>query len=172
MNGLDRYAPGRIVLHWLTAILIVGAWSVVQARGLFPASLRPAIQQIHIATGLLFTGVLVVRLAVRALGKAPPAEPGLLGRIAGATHLVLYGLMAAIAIAGLVFAWMSGQSLFGLAGYLPAPPVDLVLRRSVREIHELAANAVLVVAGVHAAAALFHHYVLRDGTLRRMLPAD
>jgi cytochrome b561 len=36
--------------------------------------------------------------------------------------------------------------------------------------HALAANAILVVAGVHAAAALFHHYILRDPTLRRMLP--
>jgi cytochrome b561 len=29
---------------------------------------------------------------------------------------------------------------------------------------------VLILAGLHAAAALFHHYVLRDGVLRRMLP--
>ena len=36
--------------------------------------------------------------------------------------------------------------------------------------HELAANAILIVAGLHAAAALFHHYILRDATLRRMLP--
>ena len=44
------------------------------------------------------------------------------------------------------------------------------LRHLVGDWHALAANAILIVAGVHGAAALFHHFVLRDATLRRMLP--
>jgi len=44
------------------------------------------------------------------------------------------------------------------------------LRHSIGKLHETVANAILLVAALHAAAALFHHYVLRDSTLRHMLP--
>ncbi|WP_206692536.1 cytochrome b/b6 domain-containing protein [Azospirillum sp. INR13] len=42
--------------------------------------------------------------------------------------------------------------------------------RSVKEIHELAANLILALAALHMAAALWHHLVRRDGVLGRMLP--
>jgi cytochrome b561 len=40
----------------------------------------------------------------------------------------------------------------------------------VKEIHEVTAHALIVLAALHAAAALVHHWVLRDRTLVRMLP--
>ena len=49
-------------------------------------------------------------------------------------------------------------------------PGDRALVHQIGDWHALAANALLIVAGVHAAAALFHHYILHDETLRRMLP--
>jgi cytochrome b561 len=47
---------------------------------------------------------------------------------------------------------------------------DRALRRLIGDWHALAANAIMIVAALHAAAALFHHYVLHDRVLRRMLP--
>jgi cytochrome b561 len=49
-------------------------------------------------------------------------------------------------------------------------PRDRALGHDLQSWHATAANAILVLAGIHAAAALFHHYVWRDGVLRRMLP--
>jgi cytochrome b561 len=49
-------------------------------------------------------------------------------------------------------------------------PANKALRHLIGDWHALAANAILILAGVHAAAALFHHFILRDGVLRRMLP--
>ena len=47
---------------------------------------------------------------------------------------------------------------------------DRAFAHSVTEIHEIAANALVIVASFHAAAALVHHFVFRDNTLIRMLP--
>ena len=44
------------------------------------------------------------------------------------------------------------------------------LHESLEEVHEFLFNALLVVAVVHIVAALYHHWVLKDATLRRMLP--
>ena len=44
------------------------------------------------------------------------------------------------------------------------------LGRSAKEVHELLAWALVLLAGLHAAAAFWHHLVLRDGTMRRMIP--
>ena len=47
---------------------------------------------------------------------------------------------------------------------------DSVMQHDLKEIHELIANAGYFIVGLHAAAAIFHHYIMRDNTLVRMLP--
>ena len=61
--------------------------------------------------------------------------------------------------------------VFGLIDIASPWPADRAFSRSVREVHELLANALMVVAGIHAAAALAHHWIFRDRTLLRMLPS-
>lgn len=173
MNRLDRYAPAQIALHWLSALLIVGAWTVAQVIYWFPRDLRPAVLAVHLAAGLLFGLVLIVRLAVRAASSAPAAESGPLGRLATLIHQLLYVLMGGAVVFGIANAWAHGNALFGLAAFLPAPPADhRTLGWLFSNLHAFAANAVVITAGIHAAAALFHHYILRDGILRRMLPIN
>jgi cytochrome b561 len=80
--------------------------------------------------------------------------------------------MLGIPLVGVVLTWLRGDTLsfFGLFT-IPSPvAADRTLGRSVKEIHELGANLILALAAVHAAAALWHHFVRRDGVLARMLP--
>jgi cytochrome b561 len=170
VNGLDRYGPAQIALHWLSALLIVGTWTIAQVIHDFPRDLRPAVLAIHLAAGLLFGLVLILRLVIRAASRAPAAEPGLMGRLATLIHQALYALMAAAVVFGIANAWVHGNAIFGFAAYLPAAPTGRTIRWLFSNLHAAAANGVVIVAGVHAAAALFHHYILRDGVLRRMLP--
>ena len=60
--------------------------------------------------------------------------------------------------------------LFGLGEIASPWPADRTFARSVKGVHELLANALIILALLHAAAALAHHWFLRDRTLRRMLP--
>jgi len=77
---------------------------------------------------------------------------------------------------GLFAVWnKGGPYLGGLISIDPFGHADKVARKAlsikVVGIHEILANTLLGLAGLHAAAALFHQYVLKDGALARMIPA-
>jgi Acyl transferase domain/Prokaryotic cytochrome b561 len=86
------------------------------------------------------------------------------------THWILYGLMIVTVTLGVSNAWARGDSIFNLFKIPQLVPGDHALVQLIGDWHALGANAIMIVAGLHAAAALFHHYVLRDATLRRMRP--
>ena len=90
--------------------------------------------------------------------------------IARVTHWLLYALLVVAVGFGIANVWVRGDSIFNLFRIPPYDPGNRALMHLIGDRHALFANAVLIVAGVHAAAALFHHYILRDATLRRMLP--
>ena len=73
---------------------------------------------------------------------------------------------------GIALTWLRGDTLtfFGLFTIPAAIAPDRELARTVKELHELSATAILIVAGLHAVAALWHHYIRRDDVLKRMLP--
>lgn len=166
-----RYDATSILLHWVTALLIATLWGVGQTIDFWPRGLpRIEYRSVHFLLGAALAGVILARLGWRATrGRRLPVEgPRLAALAARIVHHLLYALVVLTLGLGVLTAFAQGDSVFGLFA-LPAWGAGLA--RSLRGWHSLAANAILVVAGLHAAAALGHHFVLRDGTLRRMLPA-
>jgi len=78
--------------------------------------------------------------------------------------------MVIVVALGVTTSFLKGYNMFGVWN-LPKLPSDPGVVNSVLGWHGLAANALIALALLHAAAALFHHFVLRDGVLRRMIPA-
>ena len=78
-------------------------------------------------------------------------------------------LIATVAL-GLANVWVRGDTLFGLVTVPAFDPGNRALRETVEDWHGLAANILLVVAALHSAAAVAHHFILKDDVLRRMLP--
>jgi cytochrome b561 len=169
------YDRRTIVLHWVTAALVVSLWALGQSIDWFPkGSPRIVARSTHISLGVLLALVLVARIHWRSGGQAihlPPAGLGRLDRVATLAHRALYALLIATVALGLVNTWVRGDTIFNLFKIQPFQAYDKGLRESVEDWHALAANALLVLAFLHAAAALLHHVVLKDGVLRRMLPA-
>jgi cytochrome b561 len=166
-DHVARYDDKTILLHWLTALLIITLWCVAQIIDWFPTPQHVIPRSVHVTLGVALVIVLAIRVWWRASGgrRLPPAETGLLQAAATSVHYLLYALVIAELVLGLSNTWIRGDSYFGLfklPGYAP-------LRRSVGQLHGLVANIILIVAGLHALAALAHHYVLRDNVLRRML---
>ena len=123
------------------------------------------------AGGVLLLGVtlgivLILRLGWRISrgGMLPPLHQGLLLAIARATHWLLYALLLVTVGLGVTNVWVRGDSIFNLVKVAQLVPGDRALVHRIGDWHALAANAVLIVAGLHSAAALFHHLVLRDAT--------
>jgi cytochrome b561 len=168
-----RYDGLSILLHWLTAVLVVTLWTLGQTIDFFPRG-APKIdaRSVHIALGALLGLVLLVRVLWRASAgrKLPLADRGWLGVTAKVVHYGLYILLAVTVVLGIFNAWQRGDVLFNLYRIPQLIPGDRALRRALGELHGDCADVVLIVAGLHAAAALAHHYLLRDRVLRRMLP--
>jgi cytochrome b561 len=168
----DAYDSRTIALHWLTALLVIALWTVGQTIDFFPRGApRITARSLHISAGVLLGLLLVVRIAWRRRGglTLPPA-PGLAGRAAVGLHHLLYLLLAAVVIAGLASVWIRGDTLFNLFTVPAFDPANKELRETAVDLHGLLANLLLAGAGLHAAAALWHHHVMKDGVLRRMWP--
>lgn len=166
-----RHDPTTVWLHWATALLVVLLWTIGQTIDFAPrGALRTDYRSVHIVAGIALALVLVARIGWRLSrgGMLPPLDTGPLLLVARVTHLALYTLMIATVALGLFNIWVRGDTLFGLVTLPAFDPGNTALRRTVGGWHALSANVLLVVAGVHAAAGLFHHFLLRDATLRRM----
>lgn len=157
MKTTTGYSGIQIALHWLIAVLIATAWFTGEgAEEAMEAVEEGGVAGIvpHVAIGLAILALVVVRVLVR-LRRGAPAAPGLPDSMSVVAaewgHRLLYLLMIAVPLGG-VCTWFLGLD--------------------VGELHGLAANVLMIVALGHAAMALFHQYVLKDGLLRRMMRAE
>jgi len=168
-----RYDYATIAVHWATALLVVVLWTIGQTVDFVPKGPdRTDYISLHVVLGATLGVLILARLAWQVTGatKPPPLDRGLLLFGAKAVHGLLYLLLIAVVALGATFTWIRGDEVFGLVQFTSFAPDDRALRRSIAGWHELVANTILIVAGLHAAAGLFHHYVWKDSTLRRMLP--
>ncbi|ANC90660.1 cytochrome b [Azospirillum humicireducens] len=174
---VTAYSPAQKSLHWLIALLIVGLYLLTFGEEFYERGhpMRATIWWLHISFGLLLLGLVIARMGLRLVRGIPALPSTMAPAERGASHLVhlgLYALMLAVPLIGVVLTWLRGDTLtfFSLFS-IPSPvEADRTLGRSVKDIHELAANLILALAALHMAAALWHHLVRRDGVLGRMLP--
>lgn len=168
------YDSTTIRLHWITAALVGTLWGVAQIIDWFPKGApKIAVRSLHIMLGVALALVLLTRLywRMRHGRRLPPADPGVLGLLARSMHYVLYAALAATITLGVFNVWVRGDTVTGLFTVPKFAPDDKALKSLVEDLHGTFANAILILAGVHALAALVHHFVLHDTVLRRMLPA-
>ena len=168
-----RYDRATLWFHWLTALLVVEQWIGAHVIDDFAKGApRIAARSVHISFGLFLGLVLIARLVWRMTQgrKLPPANEGFLHFVATGTHWLLYALLVSIIPVGIFLVWAQGDSYFGLFSVPAFDAGNKILRHNVAELHGLLANSILIVAGVHAAAALVHHFIWHDGVMRRMMP--
>jgi cytochrome b561 len=170
-----NYDAVAIALHWATAALVFANFALGQTWDWFPKPVREVMEDTHMSFGVLLTAVLATRLVWRLIPghQLESLETGWPRRASKAAHYLLYLLLAVEAALGFAFRWGAGRPMefFGLR----IPPLigemSRPLRHELREIHEWTGWAIVVIALLHAASALYHHYHLRDRVLTRMLPA-
>lgn len=168
-----HYDTTSIALHWLTAALVLLLWCLGQTMDWFPRGTpRIMARSVHITAGVLLGLILLYRIGWRAMAgrRLPPAEHGVLHALATLVQFALYALLIAAVALGVANVWVRGDTLFNLFTVPAFDPGNKPLKGNVEDLHALFANALLIVAGVHALASLFHHFVWKDDVLRRMLP--
>ena len=171
----ERYSSAAITFHWTSAILVVGVGILGLWHDSWPS--RPAQVfwiNIHAVFGLVLFGLVIARLGWR-IRHAPPALPADVGalshRLSRCVHGLLYVLMLAIPILGIVtFIWHGRAFDFGLFQVNPGVRSNHAVFGPTEDIHGYLAYALFALAGLHALAALWHHFVRHDNVLRRMWP--
>ncbi len=176
MAPAAAYHPSAIVLHWLAALLIFAAFPIglyMHGLELTPDKLR--LYNYHKWLGVTVFALCLLRLLVRAT-HAPPAWPGSMASwqrsAARAAHVLLYGFMIVVPVTGWLLSSALGFQTVWF-GVLPLP--DLVSRsKEMSEwlggLHKLLNFSMMGLIALHAAAALKHLLVSRDGVFERMLP--
>jgi cytochrome b561 len=176
-NSIHRYGSLSIAAHWLMLILLIAVYACMELRGYFPkgSALREGLKTWHYMLGLAVLALVVLRLILRGFGPQPsihPQPPRWQVLSAKLMHLALYAFMFVMPILGWLILSAEGQPIpfFGLQ--LPAlASASASVADWAGQAHELIADAGYFLVGLHAVAALYHHYILRDDTLKRMLPS-
>ena len=175
-NSDARYGVIPQTIHWLTVIFIVVGWLLGWFMDDFPKAARPVVLLAHMTLGQCVIALLVIRLVWRFADPPPPPEKTKFGRLheiaAKLSHYALYALLLAVPFVGIIVQLKRGNTLpiFGVWNFTSPWPADRATARSALQAHEYLANALVLLAGIHAVAALMHHWLFRDRTLVRMLP--
>ncbi|TKS54630.1 cytochrome b [Luteimonas yindakuii] len=176
-NAPDRWGPVSKLLHW-TIVVLIGwlAWLGLTMVDMPTTPAKIDAYALHKSLGLTLLALVTLRLAWRLYAGAAHAlsgTPRWQTRIAGITHAGMYVLMFVIPLSGWLFNSASGYPLQWFRQFnLPAlAGQDAMLAQSARLVHEVGVWLLLALVAMHAGAALYHHFVQRDATLRRMLPS-
>lgn len=171
-----RYGAVAQFFHWATAILVVAAFAYGPggSEQRVYSLAKDFDRQIHETLGIGVLAIALIRLAWRAFDATPdgpPVAPWI--RLSSkVVHAIIYILLLAIPLTAIFGAWLEGHPLTLLGnvriGPLLAEAHDV--GSAIASIHTWLGDAILWVAGVHTAAALYHHFFLRAGVLRSMLP--
>jgi cytochrome b561 len=174
---MPRYTKTAMLLHWLIALLIVSAFTLglimTDIPGFSPTKLKYF--SWHKWLGVTVLGFAVLRALWRLFNKPPPPPASLphwQHLAAEAMHMLLYVFIFAVPISGYLFTLAAGipvlyLGLFKLPVFMDANPE---WKPVLREIHYWLNMSMAAAVALHVAAALKHHFIDRDGILKRMLP--
>jgi cytochrome b561 len=168
-------APAKF-FHWLTVILLVIQYSIGWLMPDIGRNTQPlGLISWHLSIGALIVLLVMIRLLWRWI-HGPTAQAQIvsprLHRVAQGTHLLLYFLLLAFPLMGWANASSRGWPV-SLFGVLPLPTLSSKgsrLGHTLGDMHQLLVWVLIAVIALHVAAALYHHLILKDDTLRRTLP--
>ena len=175
-NSPTRYGVISLLLHWVTAIVVyamfgLGLWMVTLSY--YDGWYHQA-PELHKSIGILLMMGLVIRIIWRHVSPVPPplqSQTRLTRLAAASAHIALYGLLFAILISGYLISTADGKpiSVFGLFD-VPALLADAGTQADLAgSLHLWLAWSLVVLSVLHGLAAIKHHVIDKDDTLKRML---
>jgi cytochrome b561 len=175
---MQRYTKTAMLLHWLIALLIIAAFGLglimVDMPGITPTKLKYF--SWHKWMGVTVLGLAALRLLWRK-ANVPPPHPASMAvwqkKAADGMHVVLYVLMFAVPVSGYFYTLAAGFPVVYL-GVIELPVLiapNPELKPVLKEVHYILTMTMAAAVLAHALAALKHHFIDRDGVLKRMLPS-
>ena len=176
-----RGTPGKFgivaqAFHWITATLVLVAFLVSpggpESRVYAPAGVFD--RELHESFGIAVFCVVTLRVIWRLMDKTPepPSMPAWMRLAAKLVHVLLYGLLFALPFSAISGAWLEGHSItiFGIGDISSPFAENHTVGALFARLHPLLGDSIMWIAGLHAAAGLFHHLILGDAVLLSMFP--
>jgi cytochrome b561 len=171
-----RYGAVAQAFHWVMAVLVLVAfiYGPGGSEERVYSAARDFKRQLHETLGIAVFAFLLLRITWRLVDTRPdpPDVPRWMGIASKSVQGVLYFLMLALPLTAISGAWLEGHPLTFLGGVEVAPWLakNHDVGKLIATVHTWLGDAIMWIAGFHALAAIFHHFVLRDGVLVSMLP--
>lgn len=173
----QRYRPASVALHWGMLVLLAAVYAAIGLGGFFPpgSATRTTMKALHASLGLSVLALVLLRIGFRLTGERPrivPEPSNVYKIVSRVMHASLYVFMLVMPLAGWLHLSARGQPILFFGLELPAlMGPDFHAADVIEEAHETLGIAGYYAIALHAMAGLYHHVVMRDNTLVRMLPS-
>ncbi|GDY25621.1 cytochrome b [Agarivorans sp. Toyoura001] len=171
-NNSTQFGLVSKLIHWLMAALIIALVAIALYMDTLPRGAEKSeLFSLHKGLGVIALASIFLRIIWHRITKVPsPIGEGIKLKMAHAGHLALYLLMLAMPISGMIMSLAGGHAinffdLFTIAGFAEK---NEWLNGIASEVHYYAAQALYVTLAAHVGAALYHHFLLKDDTIKRM----
>jgi cytochrome b561 len=166
-----RYSRPAIALHWIVFVLVAVGLTAIEIRGPRGSESRALWTGVHMWCGVLILAAMILRVLWRLYRGAPAAENrDFIGLCASGMHWLLYIVLLVQPLLGILMTNASGSPVTlrwtGWTITLIGEHKDW--RPFLHTAHVFIGNALFYLIALHVLAGLWHHFVLRDGTLRKM----
>ena len=173
---MGHFSRQQILLHWLALLLITITYAAIELKGWVPKTdpWHAYLKLIHFNTGCMVFVVMAIRIWLRHHNSTPAITPPLpawqqtLSTLVQRTMYVCFLLLPVLGVEMLAMAGKHWELLGFSMPVVAAPDKDMA--KIIKNIHEFIADACYFLIAMHAGAAIYHHYMLKDNTLKRMLP--
>jgi cytochrome b561 len=175
-NTNDSWGWPARAFHWIVAALVLGLFAHGLLLEALPRDARPDQVWLHVTVGASLIGIVTAGFVwwlLNPVPREPAGTPHWQATVARLVHWALYALVFFTVGAG----WLLNDAMrnpvdMQMFGFIPLPRLlapGTVSHGALEEAHEIAAYLLIALVGLHVAAALWHHFVLRDAVLQRML---
>jgi len=161
------------LIHWIMGILIIGMLFIGFFLGDFPSEQKASIYMLHKSTGLLLMLLVIIRLMMRFQSNypvLPESTPKSIVYIAKINVVGLYFIMFLMPLSGILMSTLSGKTLpfYGLFS-IPSIGQNQLLGNISYNFHSIGGYIFVILIIAHIIGGLFHHFILKDNVLKRML---
>ncbi len=172
-NQEIKYSSLLQKLHWLTLVLIIATFAFIEFRGIFPKGTenRDLMKLCHFTLGFTLLWLTIIRWFIRRQPDNSAAIQATNPPIARYAHLCFYLLLVIMPILGWLTLSAEGKPLIYFGMELPRlVSENHDLAEVFEETHELLGNLFYLLIAGHVLAALYHHFIVKDHTIKKMLP--
>jgi cytochrome b561 len=167
---MKQYSTRLAAIHWLTLLLFIAAYYFGHEMDETDvATAKMSLYPVHFVIGFLVLILTLVRAClIRKDGKPAPVEGGsaIANKVASGIHHLLYLLLIAVPVSGIILIFSTGVVAALQANDASKLP-DLE-KFTIHDIHGILVTILLLTIALHALAALYHQFVLKDNLIRRI----